>query len=173
MSDYNMGPYRINPKGEFRPDKRYKFLDAVTYNGSQYVNIYKEDTTIGVLPSDTDPEALERWALSAEKGEKGDKPELYDEFLTVEDGAWDYSLSDKIFIPDTSNNILEISNVYNGCCGIIVSALDIVLPTSSDKAIDYDLLAAYTNQYYLYSFICVDYGTGLRYIWNRKVIDKY
>ena len=39
MSDINLGPFRINPRGEIQPSKQYKFMDLVTYKGSAYLNI--------------------------------------------------------------------------------------------------------------------------------------
>jgi hypothetical protein len=173
MSDYNMGPYRINPKGQFDPTKKYKYLDSVKYNGSYFVNIYKGGETIGILPSETDPASYEHWAGMADKGDTGERAETYDEFTNIENGIWDYLSTDKIFIPRDSSNSIVINNTYNGCCGLIVSALDLELPYNSDKAIDFDYIKPNDNQYYLYTFTCIDYGTGLRFIWNRKVIDKY
>lgn len=172
MSDYNMGPYRVNPKGEFKNTRKYKFLDLVSYNGSSYINIYKEGETQNILPIG-EAASYEHWALSAEKGDQGERSETYDEFKSISDGVWDYLETDKIFIPSDGSDVLEISNTYNGCCGLIVSPLDLILPTNSDRAIDFNFVVANSIQYYLYTFTCVDYGTGLRFIWNRKVIDRY
>ena len=46
MSDINLGPFRLNPRGEIKPGEKYKFLDLVTYKGSSYVNI-NNDTIDG------------------------------------------------------------------------------------------------------------------------------
>ena len=39
MQDINLGPYRINPRGEIQPTEQYKFFDMVSYKGSTYLNI--------------------------------------------------------------------------------------------------------------------------------------
>ena len=44
MSDINLGPFRLNPRGEIKPGEKYKFLDLVTYKGSSYVNINNDIT---------------------------------------------------------------------------------------------------------------------------------
>ena len=97
---------------------------------------------------------------------------IYDGFLSVTNGVWDYSKSDKIIIPDNGESTITINNVYNGCCGMICTTKNLALPSNSDKSIDFNYINAGTNQYYMYTFV---YGTNVitntnKYIWNRTVI---
>ena len=78
--------------------------------------------------------------LLAEKGDKGDEANAY---LTPVDvtatGVWDFSKSDKIFIPADMNEILDIQNTYDGCCGVIITEnKDLKLPVNSDFSIDFN-----------------------------------
>ncbi len=173
MSDFNLGPFRINFRGEFTPYFTYRFLDAVTYNGGSYICINKDTidgiAVTGVLP-EGQPNSLLYWQCIAHKGDIGDN--IYDGFLSVTNGVWDYSKSDKIIIPDNGESTITINNVYNGCCGMICTTKNLALPSNSDKSIDFNYINAGTNQYYMYTFV---YGTNVitntnKYIWNRTVI---
>ena len=43
-------------------------------------------------------------------------------FMTLEmDGKWDYSKTDKIIVPTNMTNRLDIYNITEGCCGIVVT----------------------------------------------------
>lgn len=175
MPDYNLGPFRIRSRGEFVSSDRYKFLDIVTYNGGSYICINMDTIddigVTGVLPEGQTNSSL-YWQCLAHKGDTGESGK-YDGFIKVTSGAWDYSESDKIIIPDSASlNTITINNVYNGCCGIIVTKKNLTLPTNSDYSIDFNYITATTNQYYMYTFV---YGTNIitnsnRYIWNRTVI---
>lgn len=173
MSDFNLGPFRINSRGEFISSNIYRFLDIVTYNGSSYICINKDTIdgigVTGVLPEGQTNSSI-YWQCIAHKGDAGSN--VYDEFLSITDGIWDYSKSDKIIIPDTGKSTITINNVYNGCCGIIYTAKNLALPSNSDKSIDFNYINADANQYYMYTFT---YGTNVitntnKYIWNRTVI---
>ena len=107
--------------------------------------------------------------LICAKGDKGDIADRYDSFITITNNNWDYSLSDKIKL-GTGFDItkpLVISNVYDGCCGIIVTDLDITLPVNSDVSIDFHYLSLSLNEYFVYSFIYD--GNRQRFIWNRTI----
>lgn len=179
MGTTNLGRFRINPKGEWDSTKQYEFLDAVSYLGSSYVcinNDTEDRYNVGIPPVGNTASG-KYYMLLAEKGDKGDTG-TYDSFITVEDNKWDYSLSDKIIIPEDApndkDNPLIIENLYDGCCGVIVSKKDLFLPTYSDYSIDFDYLSIrYDTEYYLYSFICMDMGSGLmKPIWNRTIINE-
>ncbi len=171
-----MGPFRVYPRGEFDGTASYRFLDLVTYYGSSYICINYDtiDGTacIGVSPVGQAQSPL-YWQLVASKGDTGSPPDAYQNFITVTNGVWDYSRSDKIIIPPTGNSEIGILNVYNGCCGIILTEIDLSLPYNSDFSVDFNYIPLSTNQYYMYSFVYGNpYGSGDRFIWNRCIYNK-
>lgn len=180
MTEYNLGPYRPRPCGEFDSSTRYRYLDLVTYNGSSFICInidtIDEVDSTGILPEGQEQSEL-YWQCIAHKGDKGDKADRYQSFIEVEDGIWDYNLSDKIIIKDFSPPILEIQNVYDGCCGIIISKKDLALPINSYYSIDYNYITLETNQCYLYTFVYApliidtEGNKTYKFIWNRIVIN--
>lgn len=180
MADKNLGAFRLNPTGKFNPEKQYSFLDMVEYEGSSYVcindDIIDGVSNIGILPVGQEKSPL-YYHLVASKGEKGDIANKYDGFIKLESNTWDYSISDKVLIPaDTTidnNNPLIIDNVYDGCCGLIVSNINLALPENSDYSIDFNYLDITSDtEYYLYSFICRQiHETKFRFIWNRTLIN--
>jgi len=176
MSNYNMGRFRPVPKGEFDPFERYEFLDFVYYDGSSYICI-NEDlvdgvSCTGVLPVGQD-ESENYWQIYAAKGSKGDKVSAYTNFIEVgADGIWDFNESDKCILSVDAAS-LTIENAYDGCCGIIITEnKDFTLPSNSEFALDFGYMAAYSNQYYMYTFVCVPTEQDtLKFIWNRTVIN--
>ena len=175
MSDFNMGPYKPNPKGEYKNDAYYKYFDLVKYNGGSYLNIYRDPEgypTIGILP-EGQAESEEHWYCVAEKGDKGDTILTQSEFITIgDDGIWDISISDKAIVPASVSG-LNIQNAYSGCCGMfIVYSDDLILPGDSDYSLDFDYARILNNQYYLYTFVCVGTDNTLRFIFNRTVINR-
>lgn len=175
MSDINLGPYRLNPRGELDPNKEYKLLDLITYKGSSYVNINNDIidgiASQGQLPT-MEQGATKYYQIIASKGEKGDKADKYDSFIEITSNDWDYTLSDKIKISTGYNNnkAINILNVYDGCCGIIVTELDIILPTNSDVSADYNFITPIGNEYYVYTFIYDE--ARQKFIWNRAVYSN-
>ena len=173
MADYNLGPFRIRPRGEFDPSEAYRFLDLVSYNGSSYVCINNDTidgvSVTGVLPAGQDSSEL-YWQLIASKGDKGSG---YQEYLTVTNGVWDFSKSDKIIIPDSAEDTLTITNIYSGCCGLILTTKELELPVNSDYSIDFWYVSCGTNQYYMYTFVYGGYGTHRdTFVWNRTVVNR-
>lgn len=176
MNEYNLGPFRIRPRGEFSSSERYKFLDLVTYYGSSYIccNLDTIDGigVIGIAPTDNVSSSL-YWQLIASKGDKGDMGESYKEFITVTNGQWDFSRGDKIFIPSTATvNTLDISNVTNGSCGMVITNKNLELPVNSEYSIDFNYVYAMTNQYYMYTFVYGGITAVDKFIWNRTVINS-
>lgn len=102
-------------------------------------------------------------AISGSYNDLVDKPNRYESFGTVENGVWDYSITDKIIL---TTDLVSIGNVYNGAVGMIVSELDITLPTNSKKAVDYDYMAISEGQKYIYTF----YFDGTNFNWSRTVV---
>ena len=94
MSDINLGPFRINPRGELNPSKQYTFLDLITYKGSAYLNINNDiidgTASIGQLPVDYGT-PTKYYMLLCKKGDKGDIADRYDSFITINNNNWDYS----------------------------------------------------------------------------------
>lgn len=177
MAAYNLGPFRLKFRGIFDGSTTYNFCDVVTYNGSSYVcnheDLVGDLYCVGVLPTgQTESETY--WQLLAQKGDIADK---YDSFVEITDNNWDYSISDKIFIGEDVAFIspLNITNVYDGCCGLISTKnANVVLPENSSYSTDffYVELVDPLTQSYLYSFICVKDGNSFRYIWHRTVINE-
>jgi hypothetical protein len=176
MADFNLGMFRPKPRGVFNSTTSYRYLDLVSYNGSGYI-CCNEDTIdgiacIGVLPEGQSNSEL-YWMCIASKGDEGAAASSYPSFITVLDNLWNYEKSDKIIVPENAEDgTLDITNVYDGCCGIIISKKDLSLPGNSDYSVDFNYVTAGTNQYYMYSFIYADLDTGSKFIWNRTVINQ-
>lgn len=179
MAEYDLGPYRVRPRGEFNNSITYHYLDLVTYNGGSYIccNLDNIDhgSVIGVKPTgDTVVDSTMYWQCIGSKGDKGDKGDTYAGFIEVNDGIWDYSISDKIIIPKDCNNELTINGVYNGCCGLILTPEDLVLPLNSECSIDFNYVTPNATQYYMYTFVYVSYNSNNnKFIWNRTVINQW
>lgn len=177
MSDYNLGPYRPHPLGEFDPTKEYQYLDIVSYNGSSYINCNVDTidgvSCIGILPTGQ-PMSESYWMCLSRPGEKGEVADVYAPYGSLEDdGSWDFSKSDKIFIPEGKSPILDIKNLYNGACGVIITRLELFLPKNSMKSSDFDYIDITSpGEYYFYTFTCTDLGAGLTLIWHRSVVSK-
>lgn len=175
MASINLGPYRLMPRGEFDAKKEYKVLDLVSYNGSSYIcindDIIDGVSNIGILPTGQDKSAT-YYAISASKGDKGAIADKYDGFTTLSSGSWDYSLSDKVIIKDESITDIIITNVYDGCCGMVLSANpNLVLPKNSQYSIDFWYLELSKKQYFVYTFVCVGEKDTAKLIWNRTIIE--
>ena len=179
MASYDLGPYRPNPTGDYDPAKGYRYLDIVNYSGASYIccNLDTIDGTacIGVLP-EGEPASPNYWMCLAHRGDKGDSPNVYTPYGVVLDGKWDFSQTDKIFIPiDSIGDGIEITNVYDGCCGIIITRKDLELPLNSMKSIDYNFVGLSTaDDYYFYTFTYCNLGGTAEYkfIWHRSVVTK-
>ena len=184
MAEHNLGPIRINHTGAYSDTKEYKYLDAIEYNGSSYVAInleYITKTFSGIAPDfeNNAEEAAKYWAIEALRGKEGPKADKYDEFITLSatdtDIIWDYNKSDKVIIPtdmDFTNKRLIINNVYDGCCGMIITRnKNVVLPENSDYALDFDYMNVGVKQYYMYTFVYCKIMSTYRFIWNRTVIQ--
>ena len=173
---YNLGPFRLRPRGAFNPEVEYRYLDTVKYNGSSYWCI-NYDTIDGVacigIPPIGSPQSAAYWDVLAEKGDKGDLSDQYQSFMTVTNGAWNYANTDKIFIPENGRNTISISNPYDGCCGIIITRLDLVLPSNSLRKVDYDYVDLdYDDDMYLYTFVYGNFGGGYKFVWSRSIINE-
>lgn len=176
-STHNLGPFRIRPCGAFSSETSYRFLDLVSYEGGSYIcnNYDTIDGTgvIGVLPEGaSNSEAY--WQCIAKRGEPGLIEVEYLPIGSLEDGIWDFDVTDKIYIEESFTKTLDITNVYDGCCGAILTKnRNLLLPTNSDFSIDFNYITiTNANQYYLYTFIYANIGAGSRFIWNRTVINK-
>lgn len=175
MAEYNMGPFKPNPKGVFKPNTKYRYFDLVEYNGGSYLNINKDDvdgtSSIGVLPYGQAESEL-YWMCMSKPGKDGTVAKEYSPFAVVEDdGIWDYSITDKVIVPNTVKE-LKIKGLYSGCIGMVISnSNSFKLPQNSDTSLDYNFVTAEGKQYYMYTFTCVDMNNTLRLIWNRTVIN--
>lgn len=179
MATYDLGPFRPAPKDEWDPATPYKYLDIVTYNGASYIcrNLDTIDGTacIGVLP-EGEPSSELYWMCLSHRGEKGDTPDTYTPYMTVVNSVWDYSITDKIFIPmEAPSSTIQINNVYDGCCGIIITRKNLQLPENNMKSIDYNFIELVgASSYYFYTFTYSDLGgTGeYKFIWHRSVVTN-
>lgn len=176
-TEKNLGPYRLRPRGEYNPEANYRFLDWVTYNGSSYACINYDTidgiACIGVLPEGGHNSEI-YWQCLAKRGEPGLIEVEYLPIGNIEDNIWDFSITDKIYVEDNFMDELNIINVYDGCCGAILTKnTNLVLPGNSDYSVDFNYVSINNaNQYYLYTFIYANMGSGSRFIWNRTVINK-
>lgn len=174
--DYNLGPFRIKPRGEFNATAEYRFLDMVTYDGGSFICINYDtiDGTacIGILPEGQASSEL-YWQNIAHKGEKGDTADQYLPFIEVTNGNWDFNNGDKIYIPDTATtDNLEIQNVYDGCCGMIITTRDLVLPGNSLYKNDFHYInLTSATGYYMYTFTYGKIGSDYKFIFSRGIID--
>lgn len=173
----NLGPFRVRPRGKFSSEVSYRFLDLVSYNGGSYLcsNYDTIDGTaaIGILPTGaSNSEAY--WQCIAERGEAGLIEVEYLPIENLEGNVWNFDITDKIYVEESFVNTIEIINVYEGCCGAILTKnTNLLLPSNSDYSIDYNYVnITNANQYYLYTFIYANMGAGNRFIWNRTVINK-
>ena len=178
MADYNIGPFRMRPRGEYNKDTVYRFFDNVLYRGTSYCNINPDsnddDSCIGIPPEGAERSEV-YWLPVALRGEKGETGDAYQSFVEVRNGSWDYNVSDKIYIPEDATEKIDILNVYNGCCGTIITKLDLAVPTNSDKAFDYNFVTAGVNQYYMYTFVyghLPPFSTKDKFLWHRTVINS-
>ena len=176
MADFNLGPYRIRPRGLYNPAIEYQYLDMVKYKGNRYLCVNLDCTDevscIGVLP-DGAPNSELYWDCIGEKGDKGDSPDIYTPFITLSDANWDFSKGDKCIIPEDASvgTKLNITNIYDGCCGLILTRHNLELPDNSMKSADFDYLLVHDGaEYYCYTFVCVPFIDGLRLIWHRSVV---
>ncbi len=176
MADYNMGPFRLKGRGEFRSNRAYHFMDAVTFNGSSYwctnYDTNDGDGVIGILPEGQE-ESEKYWQLLAHKGEVSESVIAYQPFITVDDGDWNYLDSDKIFIPDEpENDNLEIRNAYDGACGMIITrCMTLILPYNSFKCIDFDYIdRLQPSQFYVYTFVYCKLDGSYKFVWHRSVV---
>ena len=176
MAEFNLGPFRIKARGKFNSETAYKFLDMVTYNGGSYININYDTidgiSCVGVLP-DGDDNSKNYWQCIASKGDKGDIADQYQPFAEVSDGAWDYTVSDKITIPLSAPDRLDITNVYDGCCGIILTKKDLTLPINSLYSVDYNYINTTDDDYYFYTFVYTNIGSdSFMFVWHRSVVNR-
>lgn len=176
MADWNMGVYRPFPRGQYRSDVEYHYLDIVTYEGSSYicknVDTIDDVSCIGIAPSGQ-AESVNYWQQIASRGEKGEMADSYLPYLELTNNIWDYSLGDKVYVPEDANiDALSIVNVYDGCCGIIISKKDLVLPKNSYFDLSYNYVnRVYDGDYYFYTFTYTGLGSdSYMFVWHRTVI---
>ena len=90
------------------------------------------------------------------------KPTRFDTMITITDGIWNYTISDKISL--TTTNLVRIDNlVIAGSVGQIYTTFDLTLPAQSKKSIDYDYVIG-SNYIYTFSW------DGTYYYWSRTVV---
>ena len=179
MADYNLGPFRQKNRGDFDDTAEYRFLDMVKFNGSTYLNINYDTidgiACIGILP-EGQPESQLYWLCMAERGEKGDTADYYTPYIQVTNGVWDYSLGDKCFIPESEEPsvTLDIENVYDGCCGMILTKNELSLPPNSLYATDYKYVNVINaDDYYFYTFTYANTGSdSYLFVWHRSVVNR-
>lgn len=173
----NLGPFRMRPRGKFSSEERYRYLDVVSYNGGSYMCLNYDtidgDACIGVLPTGAhNSDAY--WMCLCEKGEPGLIEVEYLPIGNLDGYIWDFDITDKIYVEESFSDTITILNVYDGCCGAILTKnRNLKLPVNSDYSIDFNYTnIVNANQYYLYTFIYANMGAGSRFIWNRTVIEN-
>lgn len=91
--------------------------------------------------------------------------------LILTSGEWDYSQGNLVKLVLLEDTILNITNVRNGCHGIIdvYGNFNLTLPSNSYSfPPDWDYLIPNSNQHYRYSF----YYDGNKFDWNRSVREN-
>lgn len=91
--------------------------------------------------------------------------------LKLTDGNWDYFQGNSAVIVLLEDTNLNITNVRNGCHGVIdvYGEYNLILPTNSYSfPPDWDYLIPNSNQHYRYSF----YYDGNKFDWNRSVREN-
>ena len=182
MADHNLGPFRIRPRGTYKDNEKYRYLDLVYYDADKCSYICRKYETIdnSVICQGINPTNEEYWMKITERGATGFYEMEYYPIISIEPNnsiyTWDFDITDKIRIDgdDQINEKLVIENVDEGCCGVIITRKSSnILPDNSDYSIDFNYVNIINdNQYYLYTFIYADMGAGPRFIWNRTVINK-
>lgn len=105
-------------------------------------------------------------ATSGSYNDLSDKPRRYEQFITLTDGNWDYSLSDKAVITLAEDTAINITNLYNGAVGLIkVYGAELILPEGSKQSIDFDYVQAASGEHYTYTFVY----DGAALCWARTV----
>lgn len=177
MAEYNMGPFKPNPKGLFKPNTKYKYFDMVEYEGGSYLNINNDTvdgtSSIGVPPTG-EPQSELYWMCLCKPGRDGVAAKEYTDFATIEDdGIWDYNITDKVIIPKKIGE-LKIKGSYSGCMGMVLSknANDFKLPPNSMTDISFNYIKKSTDsQIFVSTFTCLRTEGELIYIWNRSLIE--
>lgn len=176
MSDWNMGPFKPNPRGKFSPNAKYRYFDLVYYDGGGYLNINRDlvdgISCTGILP-EGQAESDIYWMCVCARGEAGKNADSYLPFITIDHtGVWDFEKSDKVIVPSNLNSKLVIENAYDGCCGLIITDnKSLELPSNSDYSVDFNYVEISGNQYYMYTFVCMNYAGNLKFLWNRTVMN--
>lgn len=176
MADYGLGPYRPKPRGEFNSTTNYQYLDIVRYNGSSYINCNLDTvdgvSCIGIFP-EGQPQSELYWMCIGSKGDKGDIADTYAPYISIANGVWDFSQSDKCIIPSNGANTIEIRNLYDGCCGVMISPKEITLPANSLISSDFNYISiTASGQYYFYTFTYTKLDNDFVLIWHRTVVSR-
>jgi len=171
-----LGPYRLRPRGKYDDTASYRFLDVVSYDGGSYMcrNLDTIDSTscIGVAPKgESNSEAY--WQCLAERGEPGLIRVEYLPITELKGNVWDFDVTDKIYVPEYFTQKLEIVNVEEGECGVIITRnRSLQLPDNSNYSVDFNYITAnLATQYYVYTFIYAKVGGYDTFLWNRTVMQ--
>ena len=177
-TDYDLGPFRLRIKDEWNNTESYRYMDVVSYKGESFIcnNMNTIDGSVECvnIPPDDITFGSSFWTCIAHRGPKGESAEVYTPYIEVANGKWDYKLSDKILIPDdASTDTITISNVYNGCCGIIITRKELILPSNSYKSSDFNYINLVTAiDRYFYTFTYTTLDNNDYFVWHRSVIRK-
>ena len=107
-------------------------------------------------------------ATSGSYDDLSDKPKRYEQFITLTDGNFDYSLSDKAVMTLTGDTVLNITNMYNGAVALIeVYGGNLLLPAGFKKSYDFDYLDIASPQHWIYVILY----DGVNYHATRSVCD--
>ena len=172
MAEFNLGAYRMKFTGDWDPNKEYYYMNVVNYNGSKFIYINAAPSTSIIPEGETNSENY--WECIAHKGEKGDTADVYQPYIEVINGEWDFAQSDKILIPDNAiTDTIGISNIYNGACGIIITRKELQLPQNSFKSKDFNYTTlVQASDMYFYTFTYTKIGGILSFVWHRTVISR-
>lgn len=107
-------------------------------------------------------------ATSGSYNDLSDKPNRYEQFITLSDGNFDFSVSDKAVMTLTEDTTLNITNMYNGSVALIeVYGANLLLPEGFKKSYDFDYLDIASPQHWIYVILY----DGVNYHVTRSVCD--
>lgn len=107
-------------------------------------------------------------ATSGSYNDLSDKPNRYEQFVTLTNGNFDFAVSDKAIITLTEDTTLNITNMYNGAVALLeVYGANLLLPENFKKSVDFDYLDITSPQHWIYVIVY----DGVNYHVTRSVCD--
>jgi len=151
----------VNTKVDTQDGKGLSTIDYTMEDKQNLTSLHSKAYLLGILQ-------LPTVATSGSYSDLLNKPNRYESIIVLENGNWDYSLSDSAKLTMTQNTTLAITNVYNGAFGVIevFGSYTLTLPANSyGLPPEWNSLTPVAGQHYVYSFRY----DGLKFSWRRSV----